>query len=317
MKHTRWQRKRPRTRFGRVLTARYLDYTEWLGYLFVILTLGGVVLACFWPVEDTVEASSIPLVYDSKTDELRFVATFRGETIERAQVGSKVIISGIVPDNPSNTLLRADLRQGGQVQRVTARRLLDSVTTDALRKSLIGQAVKPDVKSDETFAITEVEDLEVSAQLAVKPTSLDGSLADFPDSLRLRGDVISGDHQISLQVAELLKPLRERVAATLIGKTILPSDSAGMAAGPLTISSAENIRLLAKVRGTLTPNLSASGALLGVGAERRFEATVRLHKPTAFLKEQVKRLAAEGRSLKVNAIIQTGTRPLAWRLLKK
>lgn len=325
----RWHRRRPRSRWKRRLLARYLDYTEWFGYLFALVTLGAVLAACFWPVEDTVEATNVPLTVDSKTGALQVSATFTGETITRARVGSGATVSEIVAEGQNGFILRADVRaENKPPERVTARRLFDEATAGAVREALTGQPVRPEAKAKELLTVTQVGDIEITADIHARSSSAterssdssgNGIFADPPDTLRLAGKVVSGTHRVSLQVAQLPLSVREQVRAALAARTLSVPGGKDASSRALTVSDVDNVRIVASVTGEPRAGDPAGNgdALTGAGAQRSFEATIHLlDTPPDFVVE-VKRLAKQGKTFKAKVSVQTGSRPLAWRLLKR
>lgn len=285
-------------------------------------------------------------------NDLRLTVKFNsGDTIADARVGQKAIIKAISPEYKNGVTLRGDTVPKGryfwQRERITSAHLLGAKIKKIVRDAFKDRTVTQ--RDDIPFKVTDIKKVEVDADVSSSPITSSGHQvirsssaiqADAPAELELTGKVLEAKHHLNVQVADLPPAVTKQVAALVVrklhGQLIDAPQQPKREGGPtpedrLRVEAVRNVQIIAQVKGE---NAEAKGptdrlkrkaartALRGAPYEkmsdaRQFEATVQITNPPQFLKDEVLELMDQGKDVKAKAEVITGTRPVAFLLLKR
>lgn len=242
-------------------------------------------------------------------DDLRMEASLAGDTVPKATVGQMARVSGITVDSGTGTILRANV---GGVPTVSGQILGDSVKA-ALNERLLGNAVR--IRDDVPLRVSEVSDVQVDANVA-GGTSLGGPgvSLDPASDLTVEAQVTEGQSVATVQASELPPDVahaaQEAVRKALQGQSVRRADGSTVALGDVS-----DARFIVKMKaeageGSRTPIDVAK-------LSRAFDAKLRLLSPPASLIQAVKDADRAGKQVTAHVDLRTGTRPIAFILLKK
>lgn len=251
--------------------------------------------------------ASAPLGRVVDFNDLRMTASLAGQTVPKAAVGQPARVTSIAIEPENGTLFRA----GGTL----SGRLLGTSVKDVLSHELAGKGVR--LRDDIPLKVSEISDVQIDAR-TLRTQGGDASNAiplDPPADLQVRAEILEGKPMASVQIADLPAEVeakaRAAVRAAVTGKTVRRPD------GSLaTLTDAEDVRMVVKLKAEQTSSLEP-GALTGTSLSRTFDAKLRIPSPPAFLIDAVRAADARGKAVTARVEVQTGTRPIAFILLRK
>lgn len=236
-------------------------------------------------------------------------ASLAGKSVANASVGQRAEFSGVKVPGPGSTLLR--LNYGGKA--IVSQRLADTAVREALERALLGKTVL--AREDRPLTVSKVGDIEVEAALKASP---DGAAAIAPDpspDLVIAGKVEEGNPVLSAQLADLPDDVREAASRAL--RERLTATGIGLDAKTLRVENVLDPRFVVKL--TADKPGSAGAAIPVATVKRSFEAVVSLdpRQVPDSLRDAVRSADANGRAVTARVRVRTGSRPIAYFLLRR
>jgi hypothetical protein len=239
--------------------------------------------------------------------ELRLSASLAGQTVPKAAVGQPARLTSIAIDPEEGTLFRA----GGTL----SGRLLGSSVKDVLSKELSGKGVR--LRDDIPLKVAEISEVQIDAR-ATRTEGGDATKAiplDPPADLLVKAEILEGQPMASVQIADLPADVeakaRQAVRAAVNGKAVRRPDGS-----VATLVDAEDVRMVVKLKAERASSFEPN-ALSATSLSRSFDAKLRIPSPPAFLVDAVRAADANGKAVTARVEVQTGTRPIAFILLRK
>ncbi len=253
------------------------------------------------------EGEEIGKVVDYST--LEVSASLEGQTVAKAAVGQIARITSLSMGSTSGTLFR-----GSGERALLSSRLLSEEVKSEIETGLQGSYVQ--LRDDVPLSVTGVSDVQIDAKVESKESTDGGALPlDPATNYSIAAEVVSGIPVAVVQVASLPAQLQSRIETAIDGavKGKVVTDVLGKTYSIADVSDIRTVVKL-KVKGqaeALSQKLDAS--LIS----RKYDATLRLTSPPTFLVDAVRRADANGTTVTGRAELVTGTRPIAFILLKK
>lgn len=253
------------------------------------------------------EGEEIAKVVDYST--LEVMASLEGQTVAKAAVGQTARITSLNMGSPSGTLFR-----GSGERALLSSRLLSEELKSEIESGLKGSYVQ--IRDDLPLSVTGVSEVQIDAKVQSKEASEGVALPlDPAANYSIAAEVVSGIPVAVVQVASLPSQLQSRVE-TAIDQAVKNKVVTDVLGKSYSIADVSDVRTVVKlkVKGqaeTLNQKLDAS--LIS----RKYDATLRLQNPPVFLIDAVRRADASGMTVTGRAELVTGTRPIAFILLKK
>lgn len=244
-------------------------------------------------------------------NDLRMTASLSGQTVPKAQVGQMAKISAITAEPEAGTLFRG---YGPGMTAISGRLLGDQVK-EVLDRSLAGVKVK--VRDDIPLQIKEVSEVQVDAQVTRSPAG-DGRAAaqlEPQSGYSVTAQVVEGSPSASVQLADLPEDV-ERKAIEVVKKAVQNKTVRNVNGSVATLQDVSNVHLVLKLKAEKADALDA-GALPATAVSRSFEATLKVQSPPQFLIDAVREADRAGKSVTARVELRTGTRPIAFILLRK
>lgn len=241
-------------------------------------------------------------------------AKLKGESVAVVRIGQEATLTRLKIDDADKTILRG---QVGAVP-VISRRALGAELRADLNHNL--QGVKVQTRNDVPLTIEEVTEVEVDAKLKGAGSSgRDALELDPGPEFKLFGQITSGDHMLTAQIADL--PLDARTSADELVAKALRGRSLEQPGGvSLRIDRADEPRYLVKVKAKLPTDASGTPRtpiLQGTAIDRYFDATIQLTNPPEFLVRKLREADRRGQAITATVEVRTGSKPLAFTLLKR
>lgn len=241
-------------------------------------------------------------------------AKLKGESIAMARVGQNVTLTRVKIDDSDKTILRGQVGESP----VLSRRALGSDLRADLNQSLKGVQVQ--TRNDVPLTIEEVTEVEVDANLkGTAASGSDGLELDPGPDFKLSGQIISGDHILTAQIADL-PPGARNSADALVAKSLQGLSLAQPGGSGLKIDRADEPRYLVKVKARLPTDSNGTPkvpVLQGTAIDRYFDATIQLTNPPEFLVRKLREADRRGQAITATIEVRTGSKPLAFTLLKR
>ncbi|CAN5490560.1 hypothetical protein BH11ARM2_BH11ARM2_27560 [soil metagenome] len=243
-------------------------------------------------------------------NDLRLEASFAGDTVPQAKVGQMAKVTGITVDSGTGTLLRANLSGTPAV----SGKILGEGVKKALNEKLAGTPVR--LRDDVPLRVSEVSDVQVDADVVGGPyASGPGVTLDPSSDLAIQAQVVEGAGTASVQTSDLppdaAQAAREAVRKALQGQSVRRADGTTVALGDVS-----DARFIVKLKA----ETGVGGSQTPIDATkltRTFDAKLKLLSPPVFLIEAVKTADRAGKAVTAHIDLRTGTRPIAFILLKK
>ena len=237
-------------------------------------------------------------------------ASLAGDTASRARAGGEARLTNLEFPNPDGATLRA-VGPAGRGN-LAGRSVLDPGLRNDLQKGLVGKGIR--LKS-ETLTVAKVTDVEVQATFQAEASAIRGGMPlDLAKGSVLRARVLSGTPVASAQLVNLPPELAGRVrraVAALAGREVVSPDG-----DPLRIIAAERTGVLVKVKAEgLAP--AYAPALPATPLKLTFDADLRIVSPPPALVRALREADRDGKPITCRVELVTGTRPLAFLLLKR
>ncbi len=242
--------------------------------------------------------------------DIRLSASLAGDSISKAMVGQWAKISNLDLGASTGTLFRANSPSGSI--------LSSQILSDSMKKDLAGRLKGMAVRfrDDVPLSISDVSEIQVDANVGSQSTNNANAapLAPSP-SYALQAQVVDGSPAASAQVADLpadiQQDLIQKVRSSVDGKPVK-----GLGGGVEQLSNASNIHLLVKVK-TQKAAPDGTPTMAGTPLKRTFEATLKIQSPPAFLIQALRDADRNGKDVTARVELRTGSRPIAFILLKK
>lgn len=237
-------------------------------------------------------------------------ATLGGETVNRADVGQEARFGSISWGAANSPIFRVQSNQGPLV----SRKVLGSAVAEALAGGLAGYAVR--LTDDKALSIAGVESVEVEGDALFESGDGGGALPlDPPREVKVVGTVTGGVASAVVQTSDLPADVQEALEAE-VRKEVEGTavETVGGESGRL--AAVDSLRYVVKLK---TEGAAGNGARLlsASRVDRKFSAQLRIDDPPAFLVRSMKEAARRGESVTAKVEVKTGTRPIAFILLKR
>ncbi len=242
---------------------------------------------------------------------LRLSADLKGQSVSKAQAGDRARITAITIPSSTDTLFRGAFAR----QNLVSGELLGKETKTILEESLKNEIVH--LRDDRPLQLDSVKQVQVDAEVRLVPTTLgkDVPVADPPAGFTVFGTVVSGVHQATVQIADLPAPTQERLNAAVrahsVGKSIQSVDGKVWQIADLS-------KIGFVVQATAEGGTKKfTGELDATMLDRAFAAKIDLDQPPPFLIKAVRDSDSLGKSVTARVELVTGTKPIAFILLKR
>jgi len=240
---------------------------------------------------------------------LQLEGTFKGETVGAAKAGEVARITNVTIPAEGDTIIHGNSPEGPMLSR--------SIATDKVRKALEdnlkGTSVR--LRDDIPLQITAVSSVEVDASLSGAKSNATGQILDPPADMKFDGTVLKGDHKAEVQIAALPESARKAADAALSqilqGKIVNEPNGS-----PFQISGVGDPNYVVKAKATVGTG-GAGQELKGSSLSRSFNATVEIGSPPPYLIDKVREADKAGKVVTAKVEIKTGSRPIAFTLLRR
>lgn len=244
-------------------------------------------------------------------NDLRLVASLDGQTVPKAAVGQFARVTAINMGSADKTIFRGSSQTGPTL----SGRIVGTGAKDILEEGLKGASIQ--LRDDVPLAISEVGELQVDAQIDRSPASgvANAIALDPPANYVLRAKVVEGSPSAVVQIADLPTDLQDKARATIkqaIQNRVIQDLDGSLA----KLIDAKDVRMVVKLNAKGMASNSAL-KLQGTMISRKFDAKLQVESPPPFLIQAVKEADRNGGAITARVELVTGTRPIAFILLKK
>jgi hypothetical protein len=243
--------------------------------------------------------------------DLRVEASFTGQTVPQAKVGQVARLTGISAEPGAGTLFRGS----GSASPIVSGRLVGDELRSTLDRGLKGQSIS--LRDDVPLQVEEVTGVEVDAIVDGSVNAAEANLLqlDPPSDFQLQAQVVEGAGTASVQLADLppalAKQAADRLRESLRQKSVRQVDGSAV-----KLDDLKDVRMVVKLKAVLG-GASGTGALAGVALSRSFDAKLKIVDPPATISDLVRAADRAGKFVTARAELRTGTRPIAFLLLRK
>lgn len=242
--------------------------------------------------------------------DIRLSASLSGDTVGKASVGQFARITNLDLGSTTGTLVRANTADGT----ILTTQIIGDRLKAELAKRLKGSAVQ--FRDDVPLSISDVTEVQVDASVqAAAASGSDPAPQAPPPTLALRAEVLEGEPAASAQIADLpadiSQSLTEIVRSGMNGKVVK-----GLGGSSIKLTQPEGIRFLVKLKAKDQAPMGAA-QLSGTPVKRTFEATLKVESPPDWLIDALREADRSGKDVTARVELRTGTRPIAFILLKK
>lgn len=239
---------------------------------------------------------------------LQVQANLAGKSVAKADVGQRAELTNIRIQGSDDTLLRANLPSG---RTAVSRQVVGEDVRKALTDALVGQPVS--AREDIPLKVQKIDSIEIEGEMQTA-SSTAGSLAFDPaPDFKLRGSVQAGKHLLSAQLGDLPAEVRERAVASL--KKDLQGKSVILDGKPIQIEALLDPRFVIKLSAE---GAAVAGKAISVASlKRSYDATVVLGTVPTDLLVRIKEAHRQGRTVTAKVQVRTGSRPIAYFLLRR
>lgn len=300
---------RTKSRRKRRFYARYMGWLEKTGFVVVGLLVAGFASSFFYSVDEWVTAEDVAI--EIGPDGEPFVQPkLAGKSIAKAALGQPAEITNIRIQAPGDTLLRAQL-SGDASGEAVSRRLAGEAVKKALEESLVGRSIQ--AREDAPLRVSSVGEIEVEAELHTAASMVMGEPLDPDAETKLTGSVVEGQHVLSAQLGELPPEVRESAIAALRAQLVgKPIEVDGK---PQKIEDVLDPRFVVKLNAQSIGD--ANGALNAASLKRTFDAKIKLTNVPDGLARRMRDAVQQGRQVTAKVQVRTGSRPIAYFLLRR
>lgn len=244
-------------------------------------------------------------------NDLCLTASLEGQTVPKAAIGQTARITALNLGTPDKTLFRGSSPQGPTL----SGRLIGGEAKQILEDGLRGASVQ--LRDDMPLQISELGELQIDAKVA--RSAANGQAAttslDPPAQYVIRAKVIAGTPTAVVQIADLPAGLQERTREA-IRKSIQNRVVQDLDGSMAKLANADDVHLVVKLNAkgeAKESGLKLQGSMIS----RKFDATLKIDSPPAFLIQAVREADRNGTAVTARVELITGNRPIAFILLKK
>lgn len=233
-----------------------------------------------------------------------------GKSIANARVGQPAVISNVRILSPGDTLLRARF-EGANRGSAISRSLAGSDVKDALNRALAGRSVVS--REDIPVAIAEVTEVEVESGVRVGPGRGEGTPLDPGADDSFKGRVVQGKHVMSAQIADLPEDAR-RAAVAAVNEKLL-GKSLDVGGKPLSVEEISEPHFVVRLQAS--GDTGSGPPIPAASLKRTFDAEVVFESAPPELVLRIREAHREGRQVTARVQVRTGTRSVAYFLLRR
>ncbi len=238
-------------------------------------------------------------------------AELEGTTVAKAAMNQKAKISGIIMGTEAGILFRGSSNEADLVSGA----ILGQETLNLLESELKGKSVR--ARDDLVLEIESVKNVQIDSHVEVGAGSSGNPTVQLDPALNysLTGAVLEGYSIGTVQIASLPKELSDATTKAL---------ESGLTSRNYMTVDGKAVSVTAVRDAKYVLQLGARGVAEGGGAplpatviSRKFVAKVAVKSPPKFLVEAIRAADRNGKSVTARVEVVTGTRPIAFILLKK